>query len=91
MIRPFTLSARTLHQLETIESKDSCCLTAPRMAFGQKSIAHLSPQWVCRTSRLHAGNFIAAKDTSFSPNGDIQSSFKTHSAGILHRFSPIHF
>src|SRR6266536_3639327 len=76
MIRPFPISARTFHQLETIESKESCCLTAPRTVFDQKSIAHLSPQRVCQTRQLRATNFVAAKDTSFSPNGDIQSSFK---------------
>ncbi len=45
MIRPFTISARTFHQLESIESKESCRLTAPRMASDYKGVAHLSSQW----------------------------------------------
>jgi hypothetical protein len=91
MIRPFTISVRPFHQLEIIESKESCCLTAPRMALDPKSIAHLSSQQVCQTRQLHASNFVAAKNPTICPDGDIQPSFKTHSADILHRFSPIHF
>jgi hypothetical protein len=66
MIHPFVISARTVHQLETIESQESCCLKVSGMAFAQRSIADLSSQWVCRTRHLHATNWLPPKIRSFS-------------------------
>jgi hypothetical protein len=91
MIHALRFPISAFHQLETIGSKESCGLAALRTSLDQPSIVHLLLPRSSRATGDPSTRLVAAIDMNSPPNGNIQLSFKTHSAHSLQRFSPIHF
>jgi hypothetical protein len=91
MIHALRFRISAFHQLETIGSKESCCLAALRnIARSTKHRTSVAPA-SSRATGDPSTRLVAAIDMNSAPNGNIQLSFKTHSAHSLQRFSPIHF
>lgn len=65
MIHPFTISTRTVHQLETFEAKEQCCFTATVMGSDQDGTKQSSSQWACRTRHSHAANLFFGPQYQF--------------------------
>src|SRR5215472_3922494 len=72
MIRPFTILARTLHQLENIESKESCCCTAPGMASIRKTSGIDRPSGYAEPDIYTPATCYRPRIRAFLPMANIQ-------------------